>query len=482
MTAELDRVRALLTADEILALDTAEYLEESKTWAAQKNLRPKLVVQPKSLESLCKLVALLRGTTLDIGVRSQGYGSSSAKDVLISMTRFDAFEYNLAEETITIGAGQTWNQVDENIDKFCPGYATLSTRSGFLGVAGSIVYGGLSWASSERGAASRPENLLDAQVVKADGTAVWASTDPDLFWCIRGGGHSFGIVTAVKVRIFKFPKSVFTGRLVYPSTSLQHIAREVAAFTRRVSDPKLCLHLYWMTEEEYSAEELPDHMKIGSHNDSWSRGMKSTHISIWIYDAHGEQHARSKDGFAWAFGIPGATDKTMNLTFTEVNRLANELMAAKGATDSWMSAPLISDISEDLILRAWEWFEETVAANPVVKNVPLGVMVLIEMLQKPAIHTKTPRTDCAWPHTRAQHVLQLGVAAPIGDVETGKRVLQALEEAPKRMCPEHQPGDFLPNFIQKFNDISAIYGPNYKKLQVMKQKYDPKGIFGGPFM
>jgi FAD/FMN-containing dehydrogenase len=324
MALELDKIRATLAADEVITPEAPEYLKESKTWAVQKNFRPKLVARPKSIESLCKLLATCNKTSLDIGVRSQGFGSSSAKDVLISMTAFDSFEYNLDDETITIGAGQIWNQVNETVDKYCPGYATLSTRSGFLGVGGTIVYGGFSWASSERGAAARPENLIDAHIVKADGTAVWASTDPDLFWCIRGGGHSFGIVAAVKVKIFKYPASIFTGRLVYPRASLQHIAREVAAFTRRVSDPKLCLHLYVMSSEESSDEELPEEMKVGSQKDSWSRGMNSGQVSIWVYDANGEQHARSTEGFAWAFEIPGAVDKTMNLTFTEVNQLSSK--------------------------------------------------------------------------------------------------------------------------------------------------------------
>lgn len=77
-------------------------------------------------------------------------------------------------------------------------------------------------------------------------------------------------------------------------------------------------------------------------------------------------------------------------------------------------------------------------------------------MRKPAIHSDTPRTDCAWPHTRAQHVLQLGVAVPVGDTEAGRAVVKALEEAPKRINPGHQPGDYLPNFVQSFNDVSAV--------------------------
>lgn len=397
MTGELDRVRATLHADEILTPDSPEYTNESKTWAVQKNLRPRLVARPKSIESLCSLVSALNGTTLDVAVRSQGFGSSSAKDVLISMTAFDGFEYNLDDETVTFGTGQNWSRVDENIDTFCPGYATVSVRSGYLGVGGSLVHGGLSWVSSERGIAVRPENLLDAQVVKADGTAVWASSDPDLLWCIRGGGHSFGIVTAVKMKIFKYPRNIFTGRLIYPRSALHYIAREVAAFTRRVSDPKLCLHLYCLVAEESDAAK--EDATVGSNKEDMTKNTDSGQISLWIYDAHGEEHARSAEGFAWAFQVEGAVDNTLSLSLSEVNNLGSkstlindarivltyfeeELATISGLTDSWMSAPLISDISEDLILRAWEWFEETLAANPAVKQVSMGIFVLIEMMQK----------------------------------------------------------------------------------------------------
>jgi len=34
--------------------------------------------------------------------------------------------------------------------------------------------------------------MLDAQVVKLDGSVLWASEDPDLIWALRGAGASFG--------------------------------------------------------------------------------------------------------------------------------------------------------------------------------------------------------------------------------------------------------------------------------------------------
>lgn len=68
----------------------------------------------------------------------------------------------------------------------------MSARCTYVGVGGSVLAGGISWQSSERGLISDPQNLLDAQVVKTDGTVIWASKEPDLFWALRGGGGGFG--------------------------------------------------------------------------------------------------------------------------------------------------------------------------------------------------------------------------------------------------------------------------------------------------
>lgn len=43
------------------------------------------------------------------------------------------------------------------------------------------------------------DNILAAEVVTAKGQIVWASKEEneDLFWCIRGAGNKFGVVTKV---------------------------------------------------------------------------------------------------------------------------------------------------------------------------------------------------------------------------------------------------------------------------------------------
>ena len=302
-TAQLDGLHELLSPDDIVTQDSPNYEEESKTWAIQKNKHPTMVVIPKTLESLSKVIAYANTTSLDIGIRCTGIGSATAKDVLISVSAFKSFSFDPEKETITFGVGHCWGEIDQKMEQQAPGYAAVSARCTYVGVGGSILHGGQSWLGSEYGLACDPQNLLDAQVVKMDGSIIWASSEPDLLWAMRGGGGCFAVVTAFKMRVYKYPSSIFSGQIVYPPEALHDVARETAAFAARCSDPKMALHLYCldMTQGTYAGKEP----KPG--------------LAIFAYDANGPEHGRSDKGFKWALDIPGAVDLTKTLSFREVN-------------------------------------------------------------------------------------------------------------------------------------------------------------------
>lgn len=117
-------------------------------------------------------------------------------------------------------------------------------------------------------------------------------------------------------------------------------------------------------------------------------------IMVIVYDANGEAHGRSDEGFGWALKIKGAVDDTRTMTYAEANRgqgmaitnlllyrtdyVKDNLRAAMGLTNSWMSAPTIPELNEDLIFRAWKWFNTLVEKDP---RQSAGAFVLIEMMQ-----------------------------------------------------------------------------------------------------
>ena len=115
-------IHNLLKASEIIDPSSAQYKSESQTWQAHRNLHPKLLARPDSLASLSRLVAYLADTDLDWAVRCQGIGDASAKDVLISLAGFKEFSFDAENESIIVGGGMTWGEVEEKLQEQAPGY------------------------------------------------------------------------------------------------------------------------------------------------------------------------------------------------------------------------------------------------------------------------------------------------------------------------------------------------------------------------
>jgi FAD/FMN-containing dehydrogenase len=83
-------------------------------------------------------------------------------------------------------------------------------------VAGLTLGGGSGWLERKHGLAC--DNLLAAELVCWDGRIVRASEDqnPELLWALRGGGGSFGVVTALELALYPLGPDVFAGVALSP--------------------------------------------------------------------------------------------------------------------------------------------------------------------------------------------------------------------------------------------------------------------------
>jgi FAD/FMN-containing dehydrogenase len=98
-----------------------------------------------------------------------------------------------------------------------------------VGIAGYSLGGGMGWYARKLGLATN--NLTAVEIVDAKGTIVRADaeTNPHLFWALRGGGGSFGVVTALEFRMFDFT-STYGGMLVWDVTHAEEVLRAWAAW------------------------------------------------------------------------------------------------------------------------------------------------------------------------------------------------------------------------------------------------------------
>jgi FAD/FMN-containing dehydrogenase len=155
-------------------------------------------------------------------VKSGGHsyqGTSNAADSLLIWTRpnmqaievLDSFVPQggaglvAPESAVSVGAGAIWidayNAVTTVAGRYVQGGGCTT-----VGVAGLTQGGG--FGSFSKGFGTAAANLLEAEVVTADGAVRVVNTfqDPDLFWALKGGGGgTFGVVTRFTLRTHELP-------------------------------------------------------------------------------------------------------------------------------------------------------------------------------------------------------------------------------------------------------------------------------------
>jgi FAD/FMN-containing dehydrogenase len=108
---------------------------------------------------------------------------------------------------VSVGPGATWGAVADALAPHGLALSSGDTRS--VGVGGNALGAGVGWLVRSVGLAV--DQLVGAEIVKADGRAVAASPDenPDLFFAIRGGGGNFGVATRLDFRAAPLDRVLF---------------------------------------------------------------------------------------------------------------------------------------------------------------------------------------------------------------------------------------------------------------------------------
>ncbi len=176
--------------------------------------RPAVVVRAAGPADVRRAVLAARRRGLPFAVQATGHGTHVAYDgaLLLDTGALTSVVVDPDRRVARVAAGTRWRGVLAATAPF--GLAPLSGSSPDVGVVGYTLGGGLGWLAREHGLAA--DSVLRARVVTADGTArvVTFDREPELFWALRGGGGSYGVVTALEFRLHPVDR-VYAGAVTF---------------------------------------------------------------------------------------------------------------------------------------------------------------------------------------------------------------------------------------------------------------------------
>jgi FAD/FMN-containing dehydrogenase len=188
-----------------------------RAWNMAVDQRPAAVALPESAQDVAAAVRFAADSGLRITAQGTGHNARPLgpldDTILLKTERMRGIRIDPQQRIARVQAGVVWLEAVRAAARH--GLAALAGSSPDVGVVGYTLGGGMSFLGRRYGLAA--SNVTAIEVVTADGRLVRADWDnePDLFWALRGGGGSFGIVTALEFRLFPISE-VYAGILWYP--------------------------------------------------------------------------------------------------------------------------------------------------------------------------------------------------------------------------------------------------------------------------
>lgn len=223
-TASLD---GKLISPEDPAFDDAR-----RAWNLAVEQRPAAVVTAESVDDVVAAVALAQERGLRLAPQCTGHGAAplgSLHDTILLRT--DGLRGVRVDPTARVVRVQAGVSSGEAVAAAAAhGLALPAGSATDVGLVGYTLGGGIGWLARRHGVAASHVEAIE--LVSAGGELVRADRDheADLFWALRGGGGSFGVVTALEFRALPLT-DVYAGVLWWPIERDQealHAWRELA--------------------------------------------------------------------------------------------------------------------------------------------------------------------------------------------------------------------------------------------------------------
>jgi len=334
--------------------------------------------------------------------------------------------------------GVTWGEL--NRETQIHGLATTGGLISSTGIAGLTLGGGIGHTMGLHGLAA--DNLRSAEVVTADGRVLQASAgeNADLFWAIRGGGGNFGVVSSFEFELHPIGPSVTAGLVVHPFSAARDVLRMYRDFT--ASEP----------------DEVATFAALAPAPDGSGAKIAAILVSCFAPAADAVKLlAPLRSAGSPMLDTIGATDYCVLNTLLDAG-------LPRGAKNYWKSSFLrsMTDDAIDAIVRTYE------------ECPPSMSQIILEHIHGAVC--RVPQDATAFPHRDpGYNMVILGQWTDAADTD---RLTRWARDAYAAVQPYVAPGRYV-NYLDddEGDPAAAAYGPNHRRLQQVKAKYDPENFF-----
>ena len=433
----------------VIAPGDAEYDTARRLFYGGLDRHPAAIVRPANAADVGRIIRFARGRGLELAVRSGGHSaaghSTTEGGIVLDLSAMKRLDIDVEHRIAWAETGLTAAELTTALGAH--GLAIGFGDTGSVGIGGITLGGGVGYLGRKFGLTI--DSLLAADIVTADGQLLRAdaTSHPDLFWAIRGGGGNFGVATRFRYRLHEMPQIV-GGMLLLPAT-IETIVGFIAAAEAAPEELSAIANVMIAPPMPFVPAEF--HGKLGI-------------LALMCYAGDAEAGKREMAPFR-ALATP-IVDMVKPMSYAEMYPPEDESYHPVGPVRTMFVERIDRDAARTIIERIEEHMRNSKAQLAVAQLRVLGGAI-----------ARVPADATAYAHRDSR--IMVNVAALYDPSTDDATAHEAWVDACAAALRQGDSGSYV-NFLTNEGParVRAAYpGRTWDRLVAIKRRYDPTNLF-----